>query len=125
MNEERISGMRKAVAVALLAGLPLLGGGGALAKGATNDFPTEARADYVFACMASTKQNQKFLKMCSCAIDTIASRLSYEDYEAARSILSLHLAHNQRAEAYRGTDVTKRILEPLFRAEAVAQLRCF
>lgn len=125
MNKNRTVRMRKAAAIALLAGLPLLGGGSALAKGATNDFPTSARADYVFACMASTKQNQDYLRKCSCAIDTIASRLSFDDYEAARSILSLQLAHNQRAEAYRGTDVTKRILEPLYRAEAVAQLRCF
>ena len=43
----------------------------ALAQGVAerlNDYPTEARADYVFACMASNGQSREVLRRCSCSI---------------------------------------------------------
>ena len=36
-----------------------------------------ARAEYVFACMASNGQTQQTLRQCSCSIDVIASVLPY------------------------------------------------
>src|SRR5215475_2376632 len=41
----------------------------------TNDYPTEARADYVFVCMKTNGENQEMLRRCSCSIDVIASLL--------------------------------------------------
>ena len=35
------------------------------AKGKMNDFPTEARAEYIFACMHSNELSPTFLKKCS------------------------------------------------------------
>ena len=43
-----------------------------------NDFPTQTRAVYVFACMASNGQTQQALRECACAIDVIASVLPYD-----------------------------------------------
>lgn len=40
-----------------------------------NDYPTQARAEFVFACMASNGQTQQALRQCACAIDVIASIL--------------------------------------------------
>ena len=40
-----------------------------------NDYPTEARADYVFGCMAANGQSRQALRQCSCSIDEIASIL--------------------------------------------------
>ena len=37
-----------------------------------NDYPTEARADYVFACMKTNGDTQQALRQCSCSIDVIA-----------------------------------------------------
>ena len=38
-----------------------------------NDYPTVARADYVFGCMASNGQTRDALEKCSCSVDVIAS----------------------------------------------------
>ncbi len=47
----------------------------AASAGEQNDYPTQARAEYVFACMASNGQTQQALRQCSCSIDVIASVL--------------------------------------------------
>jgi hypothetical protein len=39
----------------------------------TNDYPTVARADYVFGCMQVNGQTRDALERCSCSIDVIAS----------------------------------------------------
>ena len=57
----------------------------AVAQDGLNDYPTEARADYVFACMATNGQTREALSRCSCSIDMIATILPYDDYLAARS----------------------------------------
>ena len=43
-----------------------------------NDFPTLAKSEFVFACMSSNQSNRDFMAKCSCAIDEIAKRISYE-----------------------------------------------
>ncbi len=43
-----------------------------------NDYPTEARADYVFGCMQVNGNTRLALQRCSCSIDIIASILPYE-----------------------------------------------
>jgi hypothetical protein len=40
-----------------------------------NDYPTAARADYVFACMKTNGDTRQALEQCSCSIDVIASIL--------------------------------------------------
>ena len=56
----------------------------------SNDFPTQARSEFVFACMSSNESNRDFMAKCSCAIDEIAKRISYEEYaqaEGNRSVM--------------------------------------
>jgi hypothetical protein len=43
-----------------------------------NDYPTEARADYVFGCMAANGQTRELLHKCACSLDVIASILPYD-----------------------------------------------
>src|SRR5229473_3344336 len=43
-----------------------------------NDYPTAARADYVFACMKTNGETRPALEKCSCSIDVIASILPYD-----------------------------------------------
>ena len=40
-----------------------------------NDYPTAARADYVFACMKTNGETRRALERCSCSIYVIASIL--------------------------------------------------
>ena len=45
----------------------------AAGSAAANDYPTSARADYVFACMKTNGDTREALDQCSCSIDVIAS----------------------------------------------------
>ena len=40
-----------------------------------NDYPTDARADYVFGCMAANGQTREALEKCSCSLDAMAAIL--------------------------------------------------
>ncbi|WP_307536858.1 hypothetical protein [Paracoccus sp. PAMC 22219] len=51
---------------------------------AVNDYPTNARVEYAFACMATNGQTRDMLDRCSCAIDRIAEVLPYADYVARK-----------------------------------------
>ena len=52
-------------------------------------YATAARAEYVFACMATNGGTQEALQRCSCAIDVIASVLPYDKYEQAETVLRM------------------------------------
>ena len=54
-----------------------------------NDYPTSARADYVFGCMKANGDTRTALDQCSCSIDVIASLLPYDRYVEAETVLSL------------------------------------
>ena len=61
--------------LALLLALAALPAYGQSVADRLNDYPTAARADYVFACMASNGQTRQTLEKCSCSIDQIATIL--------------------------------------------------
>ena len=110
---------RLAFAIALAAGAP------AAAQEGVNDYPTEARADYVFACMATNGQTRYMLARCACSIDVIATILPYDDYVAAETVLRMRLAPGERSAMFRGTATTTAIVADLRRAQAEAEIVCF
>ena len=61
----------------------------AKAAGPVNDYPTNARADYVFGCMKANGDTRTSLDQCSCSIDVIATILPYDRYVEAEAVLSL------------------------------------
>ena len=54
-----------------------------------NDYPTNARADYVYGCMKVNGETREALDKCSCSIDVIASILPYERYVSAETFMSM------------------------------------
>ncbi len=48
-----------------------------------NDYPTVARVEYVQECIAKNGGNLSDLYKCSCAIDRVADRLTYDDFVEA------------------------------------------
>lgn len=100
----------------------------ALAIGApasANDYPTAARAEYVFACMAANGQTPEILQKCSCAIDAIAESLPYQRYEAAETVKRMRLTPGVRAEPFHSGQWAADLVDELERAQASATLRCF
>ena len=110
--------MRRTIAVALL--LP-----GAAAAQAVNDYPTNARAEYVFACMATNGQTRDALDRCSCAIDRIAEVLSYQDYVGAETVLRMRQTTGERSGMFRSMPELGEDVAELRRAEAEAEILCF
>lgn len=90
-----------------------------------NDYPTAARADYVFACMATNGQTQEALNRCSCAIDTIAAAVPYEAYEKAETVLRMrHQGGGYLAQEFR-MPASNAMLQQLQEAQAEADVSCF
>jgi hypothetical protein len=96
------------------------------ARAVDNDYPTVARADYVFGCMAANGNTREALLKCSCAIDTIAGRMPYSHYEQAETALSLQAGGGVggRVGLFRDPPQIKAVIEELRRAQAEANLQC-
>ena len=90
-----------------------------------NDYPTAARADYVFACMATNGQGRDVLERCSCSIDVVASLLPYEQYVEAETVLSMRLVGGERMAVFRSSALANELVADLRRAQAEAEILCF
>jgi hypothetical protein len=90
-----------------------------------NDYPTVARADYIFGCMKANGETRQALERCSCSIDIIASILPYERYVAAETVLSMAQVPGTLGSQFRSTESAKVAVDELRRAQAEAEVRCF
>jgi hypothetical protein len=90
-----------------------------------NDYPTSARADYVFGCMKANGETQELLQKCSCSIDVIASIIPYDQYVTAETILSMSQVTGPVGSEFRSTEPAKLALQDFRRAQAEAEIRCF
>jgi hypothetical protein len=113
------------IAAALVAFAALASGSARAADEAVNDYPTAARAEYVFACMKINGETRETLQQCSCSIDVIASLLPYDAYVAGETVASLNQAQGQIGSLFRGAALARDALAELRRAQAEAEIRCF
>lgn len=105
----------------------------AMASGATaqsvaerlNDYPTAARADYIFACMVTNGQSREMLDRCACSIDEIASILPYEKYLEAETVLSMRRVGGERMSFFQNAVMAENMVAELRRAQAEAEIICF
>jgi hypothetical protein len=107
-----------------LAAVGLLWAGAAFAQAPANDFPTEARADYIFACMAANGQSRESLKKCACSIDVVASIMPYDKYVEAETVLSMRQGVGHNATMFRAANFEEMVAD-LRRAQAEGEIRCF
>ncbi len=90
-----------------------------------NDYPTAARADYVFACMAANGGTRLALERCSCSVDVMASLLPYDRYIQAETALSVGQRGGESAELFRNNPFMRNLIADLRRAQAEAEVECF
>ena len=90
-----------------------------------NDYPTAARADYVFACMKANGETRHVLEQCSCSVDVVASIMPYDRYVTAETVLSVGQVQGNLAAQFRSSEPAKAALHDLRRAQAEAEVRCF
>jgi|SRR5450755_2400570 hypothetical protein len=91
----------------------------------TNDYPTSARAEYVYGCMKSNGETRQSIEQCSCSIDIVASLLPYDRYVTAETVLSMSQVQGNLGGQFRSSEQSKGALDDLRRAQAEAEVRCF
>jgi hypothetical protein len=102
-----------------------LGAGTAARADDVNDFPTSARADYVFGCMKANGETRQALDQCSCSVDVVASLLPYDRYVTAETVLSMAQVQGNLGGQFRTSEQANTALNELRRAQAEAEVRCF
>ena len=90
-----------------------------------NDYPTAARADYVFGCMKANGETREILQKCSCSIDVIASLIPYDRYVTTETVLSMSQVTGPVGSEFRSTEQAKLAVQEFRRAQAEAEIRCF
>jgi len=90
-----------------------------------NDYPTNARVEYVFGCMKANGETRQTIDQCSCSIDVLASLLPYERYVTAETVLSMSQVRGNLGGQFRSSEQANSALNDLRRAQAEAEVRCF
>ena len=90
-----------------------------------NDYPTAARAEYVFGCMKANGETPRALEQCSCSVDIIATLLPYERYVSAETVLRMTQVPGVLGSQFRSTEQARTAVDDLRRAQAEAEVRCF
>lgn len=90
-----------------------------------NDYPTSARAEYVFGCLKANGETRQAIEQCSCSIDIIASLLPYDRYVTAETVLSMSQVRGNLGGEFRSSEQAASAVNDLRRAQAEAEVRCF
>lgn len=91
-----------------------------------NDYPTRDRVEYVLNCVAQ-HGGLTFITQyaCGCKIDKIAEKLSFTDYEAAKTFSLLKSTPGDAGGVFRDPKQSKDLRKQLKEAEAFAEKNCF
>lgn len=91
-----------------------------------NDFPTQARVEYVLQCMMEHGgQDYDNLYHCVCAADTLASKMSYEEFGQAQTFTYLFNMPGERGGEFRDPPESKRLRTLFKETKALAESSCF
>lgn len=92
---------------------------------ASNDYPTEARVDYVLACMAANGNSRLVMQKCACSIDYIAGEIPYETYVQAETVKRMRAVPGERTGIFRSSEFAQTTMEQFQRIQVQADLACF
>lgn len=90
-----------------------------------NDYPTSARAEYVFGCMKANGETRQSIGQCACSADVVASLVPYERYIAAETALSMSQVRGNLSAQFRSSEQATAAINEVRRAQAEAEVRCF
>ncbi len=91
-----------------------------------NDYPTRDRVEYVLNCVAQHGGLTYITQYaCGCKIDKIAEKLSFAEYEAARTFSMLKSTPGEAGGVFRDPKQSKDLRKQLKEAEAYAEKQCF
>src|SRR5258708_24203431 len=81
-----------------------------------NDYPTSARAEYVYGCMKANGETRQAIEQCSCSVDVIASIIPYDRYVTAGTVLSMSQVQGNLRPQFRNSERPASALTDLRRA---------
>lgn len=106
----------------VLAAVPLVHANEAHAK----DFPTAVRVKYVLDCMKTHGgQTYDTLYACSCKLDYMRSKFSYDNFEEAVTFRDAFHMHGENGNEVRDAPRGKILRKALAQANKAANTRCF
>jgi len=95
-------------------------------KTPVNDFPTRDRVEYVLNCVAQ-HGGLSYINQyaCGCKIDKIAEKMSFSEYEAAKTFSYLKSTPGESGGVFRDPKQSKDLRARLKEAEDYAEKNCF
>jgi len=108
---------------ALCMGLGLV----ALLPGVTlaNDFPTQARVEFVLGCMNDQGgQSYDTLYKCVCLVDAIAAEMGYDEFAQAQVFSQLRSTPGERGGVFRDPDQAGSLVAKLKDATERSKAKC-
>jgi len=91
-----------------------------------NDFPTRDRVEYVLNCVAQHGGLTYITQYaCGCKIDKIAEKMSFAEFEAAKTFTYLRSTPGDAGGIFRDPKQAKDLRKVLKDAESYAERQCF
>lgn len=91
-----------------------------------NDFPTQARVEFVLNCMRESKEPpQASMYKCSCAIDAIAERVDYGTWVDLSTIANGITIAGERGGVMRDLKDARKTIASYREMQESAKKRCF
>ncbi len=91
-----------------------------------NDFPTQARVEYVLRCMDSNGgQKYEILYSCTCVIDKIANKIAYDDFVEAEVFVQLGRTPGDRGGVFRDPERASLLVRKINDLTEAAKKSCF
>lgn len=96
------------------------------ATAGANDFPTQARVEFVLRCMDSHGgQKYENLYSCICVIDKIADKIEYDEYLEGEVFTQLRSTPGERGGVFRDPDRASILVRKISEVTTVAEKSCF
>ena len=91
-----------------------------------NDFPTQARVEFVLGCMNEQGgQSYDTLYKCVCLVDAIAAEMSHEEFAEAQVFSQLRSTAGERGGVFRDPDHARALIAKLDAAIEQGKAQCF
>ena len=93
---------------------------------AANDYPTLDRVVYVEACMAQHPgPRYEMLSKCACALDKIASEVSFSDFETMTTATNANSIGGERGSELRDSEAMQNQIKRFRTLQTKAKQSCF
>lgn len=89
-----------------------------------HDYPTHARVEYVLECTAKVGSKLASLYQCSCVIDMIAERLTYDEYVESSTYSRYASLAGERGGLFRDPESGRKMAKDFQALESEASKAC-